>query len=244
MSCRSVEPSFPDHRLLNSLPKAASTSPVTEPDLRKSKSPDHYLTALSTSQQSTSTAESPLVAPFHAETKLVATIPTTTGAASAVAASDSNPAFGNPLQGEAGCMLVNLGDTAPNSAAVKSSSDEPSTPQCHPLLNAGCNDQGSAASLLETAPQTGTSLAPEISSSKHGQKGNSPVPQQPLAAIHTANMQPCKVLQTLDMFDEVARRRHKQASKAALRVLAIQEQQLLWAAKSKGGTEACACRDV
>ena len=50
-------------------------------------------------------------------------------------------------------------------------------------------------------------------------------------------MQPCKVLQTLDMFDEVERRSHKQASKAALRVLAIQQQQLLWAAKSKGDKE-------
>lgn len=159
--CRSFEPSSPDCRLLNSLPKAASTSPVTEPDLRKSKSPDHYLTAVSTSQQSTSTAESPLMAPFHADTKLVATIPTTTGAASAVAASDSNPAFGNPLHGEAGFMLANLGDTAPNSAAVMSNSHEPSTPQCYPLLNRGCNDKGTIASLLGTAAQAGASLAPK-----------------------------------------------------------------------------------
>lgn len=216
VSCRSVEPSSPDSRLLNSLPKAASTSPVTEPDLRKSKSPDHHLTAVSTSQQSTSTAESSLPAPPHAETKLVASIPTTTEAASAVAASDSNPAFGIPLHGEAGLMLANLGDTAPNSAAVMSNSHEPSTPQSNSLLKGGCNDKGTVASLLATATQAGTSVAPNISHSKQGQKGDGPVPKQPLAAIQTANMQPCRVLQTLDMFDEVERRRHQQASKAAL----------------------------
>ena len=129
---------------------------------------------MSTSQQSTSTAENSLAAPFHAETKLVATIPTTAGAASAVAAHDSNSAVGNPLHGEAGLVLASLGDTAPNSAAVMSNSHEPSMPQCHPLLNRGCNEKGTVATA---AAQPEASLAPKTSNSKQGAAGRQPSPK-------------------------------------------------------------------
>ena len=234
--CRSAEPNTPGCRVLNSFPTAASISPDPETNLRKSNSPDQYMTAPSTSQQSASLVESSLAAPLYAETKLVATIPTTTMTASAVAASGSNPIDGNAT-GEAGLMIANLGDAAHNSAAIVSNGNQPCALQCHhPLLHEGCNDEGAAGTLLGTAAQAESSCVLEVSSSKQGQKGDSPAPKQQLTAIQTASMQPCKgTLQTLDMYDETEMCRHRQASKAALRVLAIQEQQLMWAAKSKGG---------
>ena len=231
--CRSAEPNTPDCRVLNSFPKAASSSPAPETDFRKNNSPDQYMTASSASQQSASFVESSLAAPFKAETKLVATIPTTTMAANAVAASDSNPIHGNPT-GEAGLTIANLGDEAPNSAAVVSDGNQPCALRHYPMPYEGCKDTGSAGTLLGLAAQVGTSCAPEIIDSKQEQKGLAA--KQQLAAIQIANMQPCKeALQTLEMFDETEMYRHRQASKAALRVLAIQKQQSLWAAKSKGG---------
>ena len=232
--CRSAEPNSPDCRALSSFPKAEFISPAPESDLRKSNSPDQHMTALSTSQQSTS-----LAAPLDAANKLVATIPTTTTAANAVAASDSNLTDGNPIDGEAGLAIANPGDAAPNSTTVVSHGDKPCALQrYYPLLHGGCNDREKAGTLLGPASQAGTPCAPEVSNSKQGQRGNSPAPKQQWAAIQTADMQPYKdTLQTLDMFDETERSRHRQASRAALRVLAIQEQQLLWAAKSTGGEE-------
>ena len=239
--CRSAEPNSLDCRALSSFPKAESISPAPETDLRKSNSPDQHVTALSTSQQSATLVESSLAAPFDAEATLVATIPTTTMAANAVAASDSILTDGNSIDGEAGFMKTNPGDTAPNSAAAVSHGDKPCALQrYYPLLHGGCNhyDKEKAGTLGGAATQVRASCAPQVSHSQEGPRGNSPAPKQQLAAIQTADVQPYKeTLQTLDMFDETERSRHRQASKAALRVLAIQEQQLLWAAKSKGGKE-------
>ena len=234
--CRSAEPNTSDCRLLSSFPKADSVSPAPETDFRKSNSPDQHMTALSTSQQIASLVESPLATSVDAETKLVASIPTTAMAANAVAASDSHPIADSPIDGEAGLMIANPGDTAPNSAAVKSHTHKSCALQrYYPLLHEGCPDRGIAGVLLGTAAQVGTSCAPEVSHSNQGQKGDGSAPRQQVAAIQTAYMQPCKkTLQTLDMFDETERSRHRQASKAASRALAIQQQQLLWATKSKG----------
>lgn len=232
LSCRSAESKTSDCRVLYSFPKAESISLAQETDLRKS--PDQHVTALYTSQQSTSIVKSPLTASFDAETKLVASIPTTTTAANAVAASDSNAIDCNPIDGAAGLMIANPGDTAPNSAAVLSQGNKACALQrYYPLLLGGCNNKRTEV-LVGRAAQAGTSCAPEVCHSNQGQKGDSSAPKQQLAAIQTAKMQPCtEKLQTLDMFDEAERCRHRQASKAALQALAIQENQLLWAAKTK-----------
>lgn len=200
------------------------------------------MTAVSTSQralQSINLAETPVVAPFHADSLLVAAMPTSIVDSTAGYAVDENG--GNTNDDDPGHVTAIPGDTAPNSAAFVGHRGGACAGQSCPSLHEGCKGQEAVAAVSTTrdaAAHAGAHLTAVNSESIQAPKGNSPATKQQPVAMQSAHMQPCKeILQTLDMFDETEQCRHRQASKAALRVLAIQEQRLLWAAKSKGGGE-------
>lgn len=226
--------STPETRALGSVPKAPPTSPI--PDLHPSKtnSHDQYTAALCLSEPvslETVSGDNPLRAPFHTDTELVATIPTTI-AAYAVVASD-----GNTVGDAAGHTAAISGSAAPT-AAYK---NEPhcSAQNCPPFQKA-CKSKAFAAmpALLESTAQGGAPFAANDIDSVQRQEGESSAQQQRVAAMQVPDKQSCKAkIPSRDIFVETESCRHRQASKAASRVLVTQQQQLLWAAMSKGGGE-------
>lgn len=169
-----------------------------------------------------------LTAPFHTDTKLVPTIPTTIAAYAAVARDD------NTTEDTAGLMAA-IPDISAPTAADRDDSHR-SVSRC-PSLRKMRNSEAIAAvpALADATAQAGLTYAAGDSNSTERPTGNSSAKTQQVAVKQPLHRQPCKAtFPTLDMFDEAEHYRHRQASKAASQVLAIQEQQLLWAAMSKG----------
>lgn len=172
-----------------------------------------------------------LTAPVSPETKLVATIPTTTAAYAAPAAhsGDFQPdSMTADLENAKSAMQAYLQQEAAHCAKQSCTSDLGGCLDCNTVP---------AAPLVDIAQAVTMKAA--VSASLQDDLHNDPAVEQPIA-LQSLQEQPCReVLQTLDMFDEVEQRRHKQASRAAKRVHAVHQQQLLWAAKSEGHKESC-----
>lgn len=171
-----------------------------------------------------------LTAPFHTDTELVANIPTTI-AAYAVVARDDN------TTGDTASLVAAIPDiSAPTAADRDPHCSVSSCPSLHKMRNSEAT--AAVPALSDSTPQAGLTYAAGDSKSKKRPTGNSSAKTRQVAAKEPLHRQPCKAtLPPLDMFDEAEHYRHRQASKAALQVLAIQEQQLLWAAMCKGGEQ-------
>ena len=235
--CRSAEPRAPSHcRAHSSLSKCMPIRPAAP---RNSNAPEHHKPAMPASQPVTQCnpafgdSSSPSSVSFLPDSNLVATIPTTTAAYAAFAAHSGG------LQPDP--ITARLGDPASAMQASLGQVDEHLTTLQRCTSDCvGCHDCHAVQAALQAGTAQAVAIKAAVPESLQANLRNSPTTEEKPTALQSTEVQLCReVLQTLNMFDEVEQRRHKQAIKAAKRVQAIHEHQLLWAAKSKETKGAC-----
>ena len=135
------------------------------------------------------------------------------------------------------CAACDPHRTAQLTAAVRSTKQSSTAESSKSHVSMTCThstleDEGSCSAEVPPLRTLCSSASHQVKNDGHERGGAADADQ--MLPSQGASMQPCRAsMQNLSLFEEAEHSRHREALRAAKRVQAAQEQQMLWQAKSR-----------